>query len=112
MVRYRDVHGCHTGDIDDDDFRAVRSNPAQELLRQLPGALRVDDADDGKNQQPLANLQHRSGEFADCFLLLANNAFALLHEADCHRVCDAVCRRLVGVQDAIQLLEIVLVFRK
>ena len=78
----------------------------------MAGALRIDNADDGKNQQPLANLQHWSGEFADRFLLLANNALALLHEADCHRVCNAVCRRLVGVKDAIQLLEIVLVFRK
>jgi len=65
VVGDRDVHGCHTGDIDHDDFRAVGANSPKELLRQLAGALRVDHADDGKNQEPLANLQHGSGEFTD-----------------------------------------------
>jgi hypothetical protein len=50
------VTKSHTGDIDHHDFGAVGANSAKELLGQLPGALRIDGADDGKNQQPLASV--------------------------------------------------------
>jgi hypothetical protein len=78
----------------------------------LPRALRVNDADDRENEQPLAHLQYRSGQLSDRFLLLANDAFTLLDEAHCHRVRDAVRRWLVSVQNAVQFLEVCLIFRK
>src|SRR2546430_2571079 len=75
-------------------------------LGQLPRALRVDDADDRQNQQSLAHLQHRGGELPDRLLLLPDDTLALLHEADGHRIRDAVRRRLVGVEDAVELVEV------
>jgi hypothetical protein len=62
-----------------------------------------------ENKQPLAYLEHRRGELADRFLLLPNDALALLHETHGHRVGDPVGRGLVGVENAVQLLEIFLV---
>jgi len=32
VVRHGDVHGGHTGDINDDDFGAVGTNATQELF--------------------------------------------------------------------------------
>src|SRR5690242_5935721 len=109
VVRDSNVHGRHTGDINNDDLCTIRANATEQLFGQLASALRVDDADNRENQKPLTNLQDRRREFADGFLLLTNDALALLNETDRHGVSDAVCRRLVRVQDAIQLLEIGLV---
>ena len=64
----------------------------------------------GQNQQPLADAQHRRGQLADRFLLLADDALALLHEADGHGVGDAVGGRLVGVEHHVQQIEVALVF--
>ena len=49
------------------------------------------------------------GQLADRLLLLADDALALLDEADGHRVGDAVGRRLVGVEHPVQQLEVGLV---
>src|SRR4029077_19915204 len=59
VVRDVRVHGGPTGAVDDDDFRAVGADGSQQLLGELPGALGVDDADDGQNEEPFANLKHR-----------------------------------------------------
>ena len=109
MVGDRNVHGRHACDINDDDLCTIRANPAEQLLSQLPGALRVDHADNRENQEPLTNLQDWRREFTNGFLLLANDALALLNETNRHSVGDAVCRRLVRVQDAVELFEIGLV---
>ena len=110
VVRDAGVHGRHTGHVDHDDFGAVGANGAQQLLRQLAGALRVDDTDDRQNQEPLAHLEHGRRQLPDGFLLLPDDALALFHESDGHRVRDAVCRGLVAVQDPVQFFDVVLVF--
>ena len=109
MVCHSGVHRRHAGDVDDDHLRAVRADSPEQLLRQLARALRVDHADDRENQQPFADLQHRGGEFADCLLLLADDALALLDESygDCIR--NSIGSGLVGVQDTVQLFEIGLI---
>src|SRR2546421_593287 len=72
--------------------------------------LGIDDADDRQNEESLAHLQHRRRQLADRFLLLPDDALALFHESDGHRVRDAVCRGLVAVQDPVQFFDVVLVF--
>ena len=62
MVRDGNVHGGDAGDVDNDDFRAIGADAAEQLLRQLAGALRVNDADDGENEQAFADLQDWRGE--------------------------------------------------
>src|SRR6266513_986162 len=106
MVRHVRVHRRDAGDVDDDHLRAVGADGAQQLLRELSRALRVDDADDRQNQQSLAHLQHRGGQLPDGLLLLPDDPLALLHEADGDRIRDAVCRRLVGIEDAVELVEV------
>src|SRR2546422_7130462 len=44
--------------------------------------------------------------FRSRLLLLPDDTLALLHEADGHRIRDAVGRRLVGVEDAVELVEV------
>jgi hypothetical protein len=61
---------------------------------------------------PLAHLQHRRRQLADRFLLLSDDALALLHEAHGHRVGDAVGRGLVGVENAVQLVEVFVILGK
>ncbi len=109
MVRDAGVHGRHTGHVDHDDLGAVGADRAQQLFGQLPGALRVDDADDRQNQQPLADLQHGRRQLPDRFLLLADDALALFDESDGHGVRDAVRRGLVAVENTVQFFDIVLV---
>src|SRR6202035_4132600 len=65
VVGHGSVHGRHTGDVDNHDLGAIGADPAEELLRELAGALRVDHADDGENQQALAHLKHGSGGAPD-----------------------------------------------
>ena len=110
MIGHRRVNGGHTRNVDNHHFGAVLTDTSQQLFGQLARALSVNDADDGQNQQTLANLEHRRGKFADRFLLLANDAFAFLHEAHRNGVGDAVGSRLVGVQHAVEQLEIGLIF--
>src|SRR3989454_9941789 len=105
VVGHVRVHRRDARDVDHDHLRAVRADGAEQLLGQLPRALRVDDADDRENQEPLAYLEHRGGQLPDGLLLLADDALALLHEADGYRIRDAVRRRLIRVENATQLLE-------
>src|SRR5262245_39197208 len=72
----------------------------------------VDQADDRQDQQALADLQYRSGQLPDRFLLLTDRALALLHEADRNRGGDAVGGGLVGIENAIQPVEIAAVQRE
>ncbi len=72
-------------------------------------ALRVEHADDREDQQPLAHLQDRRRQLADRLLLLADDPLALLHEGDADGVGDAVRGRLVGVEDAVEQVEVGLV---
>ena len=109
MVGHARVHRRDPGDVYHHHPRPVRAYSAQQLLSELAGALRVDDADDRQDQQALAHLQHWRGQLADCLLLLADDPLALLDEAHRHRVGNTVRRRLVGVQDAVEQLEIALV---
>jgi hypothetical protein len=83
--------------------------PAQELLGELAGALAVEHADDREDQQPLADLEDRGRELADRLLLLADDALALADEVAGHDVGDAVGRRLVGVEHAVEEREVRLV---
>ena len=109
VVRHRNVHRRDARDVDDHYFCAVGADSAQQLFGQLSRPLRVDHPDDRENQQAFANLQNRSRQFPDGFLLLTDDALAFLDETDGHGVGDAVGRRFVGVQDAVQLLEIGLI---
>jgi hypothetical protein len=52
--------------------------------------VRIDDADDRQDEQALADLEHRHRQLANGLLLLADDALALLHEADGHGDRDAV----------------------
>ena len=109
VVGHRGVDGRHTGDVDDDHLGAVGADRPQQLLGDLAGALAVQHADDRQDQQLFAHLQHGRGQLADGLLLLADDALALLHEADGHGVGDAVGRRLVGVEHPVQQVEVGLV---
>src|ERR687894_405939 len=99
----------HAGDVDDDDLGAVGADGAEELLGELPGALAVEGTDDRQDHEPLAHLQHGRRQLADGLLLLADDALALLDEADPDRVGDAVGRRLVGVEHPVEQVEVGLV---
>ncbi len=112
MVGNTCVHHRDTGDIDDHDLGTVCADAPEQLLSQLAGALGIHDADDWQDEQTLADLQHRRGEDSDGLLLLADDALALLDEADGHGDGDAVGSWLVCVQDAVQQREIRLIFRK
>src|SRR6266576_2558948 len=87
-------------------FESMAATPVMSITTTFARLLRVDDADDRQNQQALAHLQHRGGELPDRLLLLPDDTLALLHEADGHRIRDAVGRRLVGVEDAVELVEV------
>ena len=69
----------------------------------------VEQADDGQDEQPLSDLQHGGRQFADRVLLLADDALALLDEADRDGVGDAVRGGLVGVEHLVQQVEVVAV---
>jgi len=75
-------------------------------------ALGIDDADDGQDEQALANLEDRGRQLTDRFLLLADDALALLDEPDGDRDRDAVGRRLVRVEDAVELVEVFVILRE
>jgi hypothetical protein len=98
------------GDVDDDDFGAVGADAAQELVGELLGAWAVEDADDGEDEESFADLEYGGGQFADGVLLLADDAFALFDEADGDGVGDAVGGGFVGVEDAVEQVEVVAVF--
>src|SRR2546428_11384405 len=76
MVRHTGVHGRDARDVDHDDLGAVDPDATEQLLGELTSTLRVDDADDRKDQQSLAHGQDRSRELADRFLLLADDPLA------------------------------------
>src|SRR5215213_2330089 len=109
VVGHRRVDRRDAGDVDDDDLRPVGADAAQQLLRELAGALAVEDADDREDEQPLAHLQYRRRELPDRLLLLADDALALLDEVDRHGVGDPVRGRLVGVEDLVEVVEVGLV---
>ena len=74
----------------------------QQLFSQLAGALGIDDADDGEDEQPLPHGKHRGRELADGFLLLPDDPLALLDEPDTDGDGDPVRGRLVGVLHPVQ----------
>ena len=81
----------------------------QQLLGELLGPVLVEHADDRQDQQPLAHLQHRGRQLQQRVLLLADDPFPLLDEADGHRVGDSVGCRLVGVEHVVEELEVMAV---
>ena len=99
------LHGLHqvvghggvdlrdTGDVDDRHLGPVGPDGPKELLGELAGALAVQDANDGQDQQSFAHLQHRGGQFPDGLLPLANDALAFLHEAHADRVGAVMASR-------------------
>src|SRR5262249_1341677 len=103
------VDVADSGDVQRGRLRPVGPDAAQELLGELARALRVDDADDWQDEQTLADLEHRSRQLTDRLLLLANDALALLDEPDGDRAGNPVGGRLVGVEDTVQLVEILAV---
>ena len=82
---------------------------AQQLVGQLLRPLGVEDADDRQDEQPFADLQHGGRELPQGVLLLADDPFALLDEADRDGVGDAVRGRLVGVEYPVEQVEVVAV---
>ena len=63
----------------------------------------------GRISKPFADLQDRRRQLAQRVLLLADDAFALLDEADRDGVRDPVRRGLVGVENAVEQVEVVAV---
>jgi len=55
---------------------------------QLPRALRIDDADDRRMSSRSRTCSTGRRQLADRFLLLADDALALLHETDRHGIGD------------------------
>jgi hypothetical protein len=104
-----EVDRRHTGDVDHDDAGTVRLDCGEELLGQLPGTRGVEAADDRQDEQPLTDLQHGRRQLPDRLLLDSDDAFALLDETHADRDRDAVGRRLVGVEDAVQQVRVGLV---
>jgi len=109
VVGHARVQRRHPRDVDDHDLRAIRPDAPKELLGELAGALRVDQADHRQDEQALADLQHRGRQKPDCLLLFANDALALLDEADGHGDRDAVGGGLVGVEHAVQHAHVAMV---
>src|SRR5207249_6443239 len=99
-------------DVNHDDLGTVSPNAPQQLFSQLPGTLGIDHPDYRQNEQAFADLEYGRGEFPDGFLLLANDALALLDKAHGYRVRNTVRRRLIRVEDAVEQLEVRLVFRE
>src|SRR6185295_5493717 len=112
VIRHRGIHSRDTRDVDHHDLGTVGSNASQQLFGQLPGTLGIDHTDDRQDEKAFADLEYRRGEFPDRFLLLANDALALLDKAHGHRIRNTVRRRFVRVEDAVQQLEVRLVFRE
>src|SRR4029450_6984210 len=109
VVRDGRVDVGDAGEIQHDDLGPVGPDAGGELLGELWRALRVDDADDRQDEQTLADLEHRSRQLTDRLLLLADDALALLDEPDSDRAGNPVGGRLVGVEDPVQLVEILAV---
>jgi hypothetical protein len=63
----------------------------------------------GRHQQSLTHRQHRRRQLPDGVLLLADDPFPLVDEADCHGVGDPVRRRLIRVEHSIEQREVALV---
>ena len=59
--------------------------------------------------QALSDLKDRRRQLADGFLLLTNDALPLLDEPDAHRDRNAIGGRLVGVQNLVELGEVLVV---
>ena len=59
VIGHRRIHCRHARDVDHHHLGAIRAYAAQQLLGQLARSLRIDDTDDGQDQQPLAHLQYR-----------------------------------------------------
>ena len=85
------------------------ANPAEQLLGELLRPLGIKDPDDRQDQQPLPDLQHRGGQFAEGVLLLPDDPLAFFDEADRHGVRDAVRGRLVGVQNPVEQRKVAVV---
>src|SRR5712692_4005177 len=77
VVGHRSVYGRHARDVHHHDLRAVGPDAPEELLRELPRALGVDDTNDGQDEKAVANLEDGRGELANGLLLLADDALAL-----------------------------------
>src|SRR6478609_226463 len=105
LVDFRDA-----GDVHDDDLGAVGADAAEQLFGELLGALGVQDPDDGQYQESFPDLEHGGGQIAQGVLLLPDDPFAFLDEADRDGVRDAVGGGFVGVQDAVEQREVAVVF--
>ena len=66
----------------------------------------------GRIKQPLPYLQDWCRQLKDRVLLLADHSLAFLDEAHGDRVRDPVGGRLIGVEDTVQELEVVVVLRE
>src|SRR5215217_2733775 len=97
------------GDVQHHHLGPMAADAGQQLLGELVGALLVQHPDDGQDEDPLADLEHRGGQLPDRLLLLADDAFAFADKAHRHGVGDTVGGRLIGVQDPVQQLEVLLV---
>src|SRR5439155_11353930 len=58
VVGHGRVHGRHARDVHHHHLRAVGADAAQQLLGELARSQGVDDADDGQDEQSVADLQH------------------------------------------------------
>ena len=112
MVRHRRIHCGHACDVDDHELRAVGADSAEKLLGELARPERVDETDDGKDEQPLAHLQHGRRKLADGLLLLSDDALAFANESHGHGDRDGIRCRLVCVEHRVEESGIRVVLRE
>src|SRR5260221_8964891 len=73
VVRNGRVHRRHAGQVDDHDARTLAPDAGKQVAGEVPGAIGVDDPDQGQDQQARPGLEDRGGEFADRLLLAVDD---------------------------------------
>ena len=96
-----DTHAAALGDGDMGWAFGITEN-AVMLLDGERRPLRVNQADNRQDQQPLTHLQYRRRQLANSFLLLADDTLALLDKAGRYRVGNPVGGGFVEIEYPIQ----------
>ncbi|PAV70342.1 hypothetical protein WR25_02883 [Diploscapter pachys] len=83
MLGDQGIDSRHTSDVDDGDFRTGVDDTLQQRLHHGLASLRIERADQRQGQHAIPQLDHRSGQLQQLFLLALDNRFAgLLEGAD------------------------------